>query len=135
MVARLEELKVENERLKRNLMKLQEQLPEEGEISSLLKQIYDLGEEAGLQILSWRPAGSKKHPSGIVFEIPVNVTLSGSYHELGRFFASLTTLERIVNLNNIRLSGGGNKQGKTVSLSISLSAVTFTAVSEGGITQ
>jgi type IV pilus assembly protein PilO len=130
--ARLEELRVENKRLKENLLLLQEQLPEEEEISSLLKQVSDLGVEAGLKILTWRPSARRKHKSGIVYEVPVDVTFSGSYHNLGRFFASLTTLDRIVNVNNIKL-GGSAVKGEAVVLNISFSAITFTAVSQGGI--
>jgi type IV pilus assembly protein PilO len=132
MVARLDELRAENERLKKKLKELEDQLPAESEISSLLKQVSDLGLEAGLKILSWKPATRRNHPSGVVYEIPVSVSMKGSYHRLGQFFASLTRLNRIVNITNIKL-GSPKFDGTEVQLSISFSAVTFTAVAEGGI--
>jgi len=132
MVARLDELKAENERLKKKLKELEDQLPEEREISSLLKQVSDLGLEAGLKILSWKPGTKRNHPSGIVYEIPVSVTMNGTYHRLGQFFASLTRLNRIVNISDIKLSSPKYDAGN-VMLSISFTAVTFTAVAEGGI--
>lgn len=132
MAARLDTLIKENKKLKNSLKELEEHLPEEKEISNLLKQVSDLGREAGLQILSWRPATRRQHKSGIVYEVPVSVSLTGSYHRLGRFFSSLTNLERIVNILNINLSSPQPK-GTEAILSVSFSAVTFTAISEGGL--
>jgi type IV pilus assembly protein PilO len=134
MAARLEELKIENEKLKQKLKELEEQLPEEYEISSLLKQVSDLGIEAGLEILTWKPAAKRMHPSKVVYEVPVSVSLRGSYHDLGAFFSSLTRLQRIVNITNISL-GKPQARGNFVELGISFSAVTFTAVEEGSILQ
>ncbi len=129
MVQRLDELKAENERLRKHLKALEEYLPEEKEISSLLKQVEDLCREAELEIFTWRPAGKRKHPSGIVYEVPVSVSLKGSYHKLGRFFGSLTMLDRIVNVNNIRLTSP-KPRGNEADLSVSFSAITFTAVTD-----
>lgn len=134
MAGRLEDLKAENERLRARLKELEEHLPEEHEISSLLKQVEVLGLEAGLEILAWTPAPKRSHPSGIVYEVPVSVSLTGSYHRLGRFFSSLTKLERIVNITNISLSGPKMEKGEVV-LGVGFSAVTFTAVAEGGLSK
>lgn len=130
MVQRLDELKAENKRLRAELDILEEFLPEEREISSLLKQVEQLSREAELEINSWKPAARRMHASGIVYEIPVAISLNGSYHKLGRFFSSLTQLDRIVNVNNISMSGPKPK-GKEAILNVSFSAVTFTAVPEG----
>lgn len=127
MAARLDTLKVEQERLKQILSDLEVRLPAEKEISSLLKQVSELGKNSGLQILTWTPAARSMHPSGIVYQVPVSVTLRGSYHKMGMFFSSLTGLDRIVNITNIRMSGAQTKGSEAV-LSVSFSAVTFTAV-------
>ena len=55
MLRKLDELKAENKRLKAKLAKQQEQLPEEKEVSILLKQLSDLGVKSGLEILLWKP--------------------------------------------------------------------------------
>lgn len=129
MAQRLDELKAENERIRVELKDLEQYLPEEKEISSLLKQIEDLGRKAGLEILNWKPASKRRHSSGIVYEVPVSINLTGSYHSLGRFFSSLTQMDRIVNVNNINM-GSPKLEGNEASLSISFSAVTFTAIPE-----
>lgn len=134
MAGKLEDLKVENKRLKENLKEIQEFLPEEEEISSLLKQVSDLGFEAGLDILTWKPAAKRGHESGIVSEFPVSVNLTGSYHKLGQFFSSLTKLDRIVNVSNINMGSPKIKDDEMV-LKVAFSAVTFAAVSDGGLTE
>jgi type IV pilus assembly protein PilO len=130
MVQRLDELKAENERLRAELKVLEEFLPEEREISSLLKQVEHLSREAELGINSWKPAARRRHASGIVYEIPVSISLNGSYHKLGQFFSSLTQLDRIVNVNNISMSGPKPKGDEAI-LNVSFAAVTFTAIPEG----
>lgn len=127
MADKLDELKVKNEALKVELKKLEEQLPEENEISALLKQVSDEGIKAGLNIMSWKPSKRRNHSSGVVYEVPVNVNLTGSYHSLGIFFSSLTKIDRIINISNIKL-GGPKAKGNVAELNVSFSAVTFTAV-------
>jgi type IV pilus assembly protein PilO len=131
---KLPQLIVENEKLKRRLGELKLQLPEEKEVSSLLKQVSDLGTQSGLKILLWKPEQKKTHASGIVYEIPVKVELSGSYHSLGFFFSSLTKLNRIVNISDIKLSDP--KPGKnSAMLKVSFTATTFSSIPEEEITQ
>jgi type IV pilus assembly protein PilO len=62
--------------------------------------------------------------------VPVSISLNGSYHNLASFFSELTKIDRIVNVNNISMSRATSK-GATALLSVSFSAVTFTAVEEG----
>ncbi len=129
LIAKLPILKVKYEEAKKHYHFLKLQLPEEKEISNLLRQVSDLGIQAGLQILLWKPQPRKEHPSGIVFETPVNVNMSGTYHKLGAFFSNLTNLGRIVNIKNITLSQPKPMETEAV-LNISFSAATFTAKQE-----
>jgi len=126
---KLSELISENERLRKRLEELKEQLPEEKEVSGLLKQVSDLGIKAGLRILLWKPEQKKTHASGIVHEIPVKVELSGSYHNLGYFFSSLTKLNRIVNISDIKL-GSPKPERESALLKASITATTFSAIPE-----
>ncbi len=127
--AKLETLKLENENLLKRLNELKEQLPEEKEISSLLKQISDLSIGAGLEIKSWKPGTRKMHSSGIVSEIPVAVAASGTYHDFAAFLSSLTKLNRIVNITDIKLASPQFAKGRAI-LQISFTATTFSSVTE-----
>jgi type IV pilus assembly protein PilO len=126
---KLPELTAENEKLKKRLNELKEQLPEEKEVSSLLKQVSDLCIMSGLQISLWKPEPKRTHSNGIVYEIPVKVELSGSYHNLGYFFSSLTKLNRIVNLSDIKL-GDPKPEKENAILKVSFTATTFSAIPE-----
>jgi len=130
--AKLDILIRENERLLNRLNELKEQLPEEKEISSLLKQVSDLSIASGLEMKSWRPGAKKTHPSGIVYEIPVSVVVSGTYHDFGNFLSSLTRLNRIVNVTNIQVGSPQLIKGSNV-LQISFTASTFSAVPEAEV--
>ncbi|MBM4144653.1 MAG: hypothetical protein FJ240_00025 [Nitrospira sp.] len=126
---KLPQLTFENERLRNKLNELKQQLPEEKEVSTLLKQVSDLCIRAGMKVGLWRPEQKKTHTSGIVYEIPVRVELSGSYHNLGYFFSSLTKLNRIVNISDIRLSDPKPDKGISTER-ITFVATTFSAVPE-----
>jgi len=127
--AKLPQLTLENERLKNRLNELKLQLPEEKEVSTLLKQVSDLCVRSGLKVLLWRPEQRKTHASGIVYEIPVRVELSGTFHSLGYFYSSLTRLSRIVNISNIKLGNPKPDKG-SATISIGFTATTFSSIPE-----
>ncbi len=130
--AKLEMLKMENDRLVARINELKEQLPEEKEISSLLKQVSDMGISAGLEIKSWKPSPKVTHPSGIVYEIPVSVSVEGTYHNLGYFLSSLTRLNRIVNITDMKLGSPKRERNESM-LQVSFKASTFSAIPEAEI--
>jgi type IV pilus assembly protein PilO len=127
--SKLSTLKIEYEKKNKRLDELKRQLPEEKEVSTLLKQVSDLSIKAGLKIVSWRPERRKEHSSGTIYEIPVAVELSGSYHNLGAFFSSLTTLDRIVNISDIKIDNP-HFHGNEAIDKITFKATTFSALTE-----
>ncbi|MEW6585614.1 MAG: type 4a pilus biogenesis protein PilO [Nitrospirota bacterium] len=127
--AKLPELVLENERLRDRLEEMKQQLPEEKEVSTLLRQVSDLCVRSGLKVILWKPSEKRTHPSGIVYEIPVKVELSGNYHSLGYFFGSLTKLNRIVNISDIKLTESTKEKAGAL-LKIAFTATTFSSVPE-----
>jgi len=132
-VRKLNKLRAENVRLKEKLAELQEQLPEEKEVSSLLKQITDLGLKSGLEILLWRPEAREPDPAGVYVEIPVKVTVIGGYHNLGVFFSHISQIKRIVNISDIKIGikiGSHTAKGGIQLVKADFTASTFSAVGE-----
>jgi len=127
--AKLPELTLENEKLRMRLNELKLQLPEEKEVSTLLKQVSELCIGSGLKIALWKPEQRRTHASGIVYEIPVKVELAGGYHSLGYFFSSLTKLNRIVNISDIKISDP-KPEKESALVRISFTATTFSVVPE-----
>ncbi len=128
-VRRLDALKAENERLKVRLAAQQEQLPDEKEVSGLLKQMSGLGVKSGLEILLWRPGSRKINESGLYVEIPVNVEVVSSYHTLGVFFSYISSISRIVNISGINL-GGYKLQKDKGQITAKFIATAFAALTE-----
>lgn len=129
---RLAVLKAENDWLKARLRELQEQLPDEQEVSGLLRQISDLGLANGLQINSWNPKSRRTDPSGLYDEIPVGVSVTAGFHNLGEFFSSISAMTRIVNVSNINMElGSGNVTigDGSPALNVKFNATAFTTAS------
>lgn len=130
-IKRLDSLIAENKVLKAKLSRLQEQLPEEKEVSVLLKQISELGLQSGLKMLLWKPEAKKTEPQGLYVEIPVKVEVLTEYHKLGNFLSHISRLPRLVNISNIVLQT--RKRGKEDTGSIinaKFTARTFASTSE-----
>jgi type IV pilus assembly protein PilO len=125
-IRKLEQLKAENKILKAKLAKLQEQLPQEQEVSPLLKQISDLGIESGLEILLWKPGQRRVGPNNLYYEIPVSIEVTTGYHNLGTFFSHISRLSRIVNIKDINLTSKMGGEGGLIKARFT--ALTFAAI-------
>jgi type IV pilus assembly protein PilO len=126
---RLEILIKENELLKKRLAELFEQLPEEKEVSSLLREVSLFGQNAGLEITLWKPAEKKTHPSNIVYEIPVTIEAMGTFKNFGSFLNRVAFMKRIVNVPDMKLTF--QKQKEEAELKIAFHVVTYSAIPEG----
>jgi len=103
-VKRLDALLQENAILKAQLEQQRQQLPEQHEVADLLKQVTDLGAQSGLIFRLWRPGVSVPSSTGIYQELPVQVEVTGSYHQVGIFFEQVAGLNRIVNISDVQMS-------------------------------
>ncbi|MBI5739967.1 MAG: type 4a pilus biogenesis protein PilO [Nitrospirae bacterium] len=129
MVKRLDVLIEENKMLKTKLAKLKEQLPEEKEVSELLRQTSELGLQSGLEILLWRPEAKKTSPDYLYVEIPVKVEVLTGYHNLGVFFSHISRLPRLVNISGIELRVKEKKGAGEGDITAAFTARTFASVS------
>lgn len=128
-VARLDDLRKENAELKRLLAELKEQLPSQEEVDVLLKQVDELGRNAGLHFKLWRPSDKKPVLSGLYVEIPVNVEVMGGYHALRLFFDKIGSLPRIINVSSITM-GSPQIEGRGTSIQASFIATAFASSEE-----
>jgi type IV pilus assembly protein PilO len=77
------------------------ELPNKKDIDKLLGDISYLAVESGLEILLFKPA--KEVRKNFYAEIPVELKLSGTYHDFGLFFDKIANLSRIVNVANLEM--------------------------------
>ena len=127
-IRKLDELKVEVKSLEQKLQQLTAQLPPETEVSGLLRQIQNLVSQSGLSLKLWRPDKRSAHPSGLYEEIPINMELTGGYHDVALFFDRVSKLTRIVNMLNLRMGSATMSKAGNMEIKISCTAMTFAAV-------
>ena len=82
---------------------LVKQLPNRAEIDSLLTDINQAGLGRGLQFELFRPAPSERM-ADFYAELPINIRITGSYHDMGAFASDVAQLPRIVTLNDIGIA-------------------------------
>jgi type IV pilus assembly protein PilO len=79
------------------------QLPNKSEMEALLTDINQAGIGRGLQFDLFRP-GQKENLSEFYAELPINIKVTGTYHDIGAFASDVAQLSRIVTLNDLALS-------------------------------
>jgi type IV pilus assembly protein PilO len=89
---------------------LLKQLPSRSEMEALLTDINQAGLGRGLQFELFKPAASET-VSEFYAELPINIRVTGSYHDMGAFASDISKLSRIVLLNDVSLALGNSKDG------------------------
>jgi type IV pilus assembly protein PilO len=87
---------------------LLKQLPTKSEMDALLIDINQAGLGRGLQFDLFKPA-VKENVTEFYAELPVNLKVTGNYHDLGAFASDVAKLPRIVLLNDLNI--GPSKDG------------------------
>lgn len=95
-------------------------LPEKEEIPSLVAGISQAGKDSGLEFVLFQP--KKEIAKGFYAEIPVEIGVTGGYHQIAVFFDKVANLPRIVNLRHIKMAPGTQKESM---LSMKCQAVTY----------
>lgn len=120
-----QEIKLLDARLQRTV----QQLPTEKEIPALLKRVAGLGQEADLDVALFKPGT----PVAKEFytEVPIQLKVTGTYHDLGLLFERLGRLERIVNVADltIRAATKGQRAGDTIQAEFGVVTYTYTGAS------
>jgi len=81
---------------------LKEQLPSETEIPDLLVDVTQLGLSRGLLFEQFEP--KVEVPQNFYNEKPVEIIVSGNYHEMANFMSDIAALPRIVNVNDFEIT-------------------------------
>ena len=81
---------------------LLKQLPNKSEMDALLTDINQAGLGRGLQFELFKPAAQERM-ADFYAELPINVKITGNYHDMGAFASDVAQLPRIVTLNDINI--------------------------------
>jgi type IV pilus assembly protein PilO len=103
------------------------QLPNDKQLEVLLADISNLGKTAGIEIKSFRRDKEQVHD--FYAEVPISVKIEGSYHEIAKFFDSVSRLPRIVNMGALDMKVAAASATET-RLVVTGTATTFRFVSK-----
>ena len=82
---------------------LVKQLPNRSEIDALLTDINQAGLGRGLQFDLFRPAPQERM-ADFYAELPISISITGNYHDIGAFASDVAALPRIVTLNDVAIA-------------------------------
>ncbi|NNF06261.1 MAG: type 4a pilus biogenesis protein PilO [Candidatus Eisenbacteria bacterium] len=103
-------------------------LPEEREVADLLRQVTLAGQQSGVEFLLFRP--KPQIPGEVYVEAPVEVKVVGGYHEVGTFLSEVANLDRIVNVDNLRLDSHDDDDAPSETVTASFTATAYTLTDE-----
>lgn len=94
-----------------------QQLPDKTQVPELLIDITQAGLGRGLQFELFKP--QNRRTADFYAELPINIQVVGTYHELGNFISDLAALPRIVTIGDLVIKPAGGAK-------LRMSAVTKT---------
>ena len=114
--ANLELYQVQMKEMKAAFDVMLRQLPKKAEVEALLVDISQAGLAAGLEFELFRPG---KADASEFSNLPIQMKVTGKYHEFGEFVSSAAALPRIVTLHDASIQAG---KALNEDLSMSLTA-------------
>ncbi|PKO54611.1 MAG: pilus assembly protein PilO [Betaproteobacteria bacterium HGW-Betaproteobacteria-2] len=125
----LEAYKEQMVEIERTFGALLKQLPDKSQMDGLLTDINQAGLARGLEFELFKPG--KEVIGDFYAEMPIQIKVVGSYHDLGAFATDVSKLSRIVTLNDLVVSTaaakgkGGNEQADVSRLVMEAVAKTY----------
>ena len=98
----LEKFKGQVAKLEEELKNALTQLPNEKEISEILKTISSLGKESNLEFTLFRP--KPEEAQQFYAKVPIELIAQGNYHNIGIFFDKVSKLPRIINVVDFNMT-------------------------------
>ena len=103
-VANLDALRAQLAEMNEQFGALLGQLPKDTEVPGLLEDITEKGVDAGLVFSSIEL--QQERDAEFYKELPIDINVSGSYHDLGGFASGVAGLPRIVTLHEFKIDPG-----------------------------
>ncbi len=117
-VRNLEAFRTQMDEMQKSFGALLKQLPAKTEVPGLLEDITNTGLGSGLEIKSiqLKPEDSKE----FYIELPMEIEVAGTYHDIASFVSGVASLPRIVtlhDLNIVRVKDDGDSQNLVMTVS------------------
>ncbi|MBI4012175.1 MAG: type 4a pilus biogenesis protein PilO [Candidatus Rokubacteria bacterium] len=113
MVGNLDKIRKERETLEAQLREISRRLPSERESAEVLRSVESLAGKSGLTLAAIKRRAVRTQE--LYAELPMEVGVSGGYHELVRFADQLSQLDRLVTLSEFQVLRPGPTPGQPAS--------------------
>jgi len=120
---KLPEFQREVQALEARLETLKRTLPPEKEMPDLIRRVQYLAAQSSLQIRKFNPAAPLQ--KDFYLEVPVNLDLEGTYHNLGAFLDRVSRMSRLVNVGDVKIKA---QSKPTINNTVAASVVATTYV-------
>ncbi|CAK0754360.1 type IV pilus assembly protein PilO [Gammaproteobacteria bacterium] len=88
-------------------------LPPKADVDTLLTDLSKTGLETGLELKLFKPGPPSTEKTDSEFNtLPLDIHVTGSYHEIGKFVSGIASLTRIVTLHNVKVGLIAGQKGK-----------------------
>ncbi|HEC59543.1 hypothetical protein LCGC14_0966740 [marine sediment metagenome] len=104
-----------------------QQLPRKNEVADLLIDISRTGLMNGLEFELFKP--SAEYPIDFYAELPINMKVTGTYHQFAGFVSDVAALPRIVILHDLTMAPQGKDADK---MTMDITAKTYRYLDEEG---
>lgn len=118
----LEQIEQELKALNTELKKLETIIPQQEEIDVILRRIQQLAFDARLDITNYVPRNLIDKE--FYFEKPINIAITGNYHNLASFFSELSNFERLFTIENFTIQSL-RTQSETNTITANTTAKTY----------
>lgn len=106
---KLQEFQREVQLLEAQLETLKRILPADKETPDLMRRVQSLASQSRLNIKNFTPAAEVT--KDFYKEVPINIDVEGTYHDLGLFFDRVSRLARLVNMTNVKVKAHSKQTG------------------------
>ncbi len=113
--------------LDRELGAVLARLPDRKEIPDLLNTVSELASQSGLRITKFRQL--EERLQDYYAEVPVELTMVGTYHEVAAFFDRIPRLSRLINVTGITMKRPVSA-GEGIQIEVGCLATTFRFLDE-----
>lgn len=121
--ARRDKIVKELEILNQKASEAERRLPKTKDLPAVIDTLNKLAKKYKITLSAFAPGGSTAKQ--YFTEVPYTVSLSGTYHDVGRFLAAIAVEERIFNVRNVTFTGARSEGVGNPVLSVSMQLISY----------
>lgn len=119
-----------DEKTRREQLALEQKkiLPDDPETPAFLAALQGVATLSGVNLTSWSP--TEEQPQEFYAKVPMKLTLIGKFHQVAKFFHGVGQLDRIINVEDIRIKSP-KTSGDEVQVEVECLATAFRSTRAG----